>query len=202
MRKLAFTLLLAMTTFSAYSQAPDRSSTTEPKRTNLFVGNDTSGLMPINTILPKAADIESAAEKLSSRLRNQDPFGLETYPTDEVKPIVEDIEPRATARVTLNQALQTLKINGVNLAQREILIGGRNAFVGDVLELSFRDQLFQAQLIEVGASQIIFHDIQRKETGVLQHSVVPNLLIEPMREAASPLVDKMTPIEATTSKRK
>ena len=105
-------------------------------------------------------------------------------------------------RITLNQALQTLKINGVNLVGKEFLIGGRNALEGDVIELSFKGELFQAEVMEVTASQIVFRDLQRNESGVLSHKAVPNLSIEPMKSRTSPLIDKMTPMETSPSGKK
>lgn len=169
-----------------------------PQRQNLFVGSDTPGLLPLNKITPTAAELEIAAQKLSGRLRNQDPFDLATFPSQEAaQPLLDDELPRATVRITLNQALQTLKINGVNLVGKEFLIGGRNALEGDVIELSFKGELFQAEVMEVTASQIVFRDLQRNESGVLSHKAVPNLSIEPMKSRTSPLIDKMTPMETS-----
>ena len=174
-----------------------------PQRQNLFVGSDTPGLLPLNKITPTAAELEIAAQKLSGRLRNQDPFDLATFPSEEAaQPVLDDELPRATVRITLNQALQTLKINGVNLVGKEFLIGGRNAFEGDVIELSFKGELFQAEVMEVTASQIVFRDLQRNESGVLSHKAVPNLSIEPMKSRTSPLIDKMTPMETSPSGKK
>ncbi len=174
-----------------------------PQRQNLFVGSDTPGLLPLNKITPTAAELEIAAQKLSGRLRNQDPFDLATFPSQEAaQPLLDDELPRATVRITLNQALQTLKINGVNLVGKEFLIGGRNALEGDVIELSFKGELFQAEVMEVTASQIVFRDLQRNESGVLSHKAVPNLSIEPMKSRTSPLIDKMTPMETSPSGKK
>ena len=174
-----------------------------PQRQNLFVGSDTPGLLPLNKITPTAGELEIAAQKLSGRLRNQDPFDLATFPSQEAaQPLLDDELPRATVRITLNQALQTLKINGVNLVGKEFLIGGRNALEGDVIELSFKGELFQAEVMEVTASQIVFRDLQRNESGVLSHKAVPNLSIEPMKSRTSPLIDKMTPMETSPSGKK
>ena len=174
-----------------------------PQRQNLFVGSDTPGLLPLNKITPTAAELEIAAQKLSGRLRNQDPFDLATFPSEEAaQPVLDDELPRATVRITLNQALQTLKINGVNLVGKEFLIGGRNAFEGDVIELSFKGELFQAEVMEGAATQIVFRDLQRNETGVLSHKAVPHLSIEPMKSRTSPLIDKMTPMETSPSGKK
>jgi hypothetical protein len=103
-----------------------------------------------------------------------------------------------TPKVTLNQALQTLKINGVNLKNKEFLIGGRNACEGDVIELAYKTEIFQAQVVEVGAIEIQFRDLQRQEVGVLRHSIIPNLEIEPLQSVASRLESRMTPMETPT----
>lgn len=172
-----------------------------PKRAPLFVGADTAGYLPKTAILPTAATIEADAKKLSSRLRNMDPFGLSTFPREDSQPVFEDDTFRSTQKVTLNQALQTLKVNGVNLKRKEFLIGGRNALEGDVIELSFRGEVFQAEILEVGATEILFRDLQRNETGVLRHAIVPHFQGEPIRNVASRAEDHMTPMEPLTPPR-
>ncbi len=199
----AFAVLITMMGTLNAQSASKAAKVVTPQRKNLFVGNDTPGLLPTNKITPTASELEISAQKLSGRLRNQDPFDLATFPSeDAIQPILDDELPRETVRITLNQALQTLKINGVNLVGKEFLIGGRNAFEGDVIELSFKGELFQAQVMEVGATQIVFRDLQKNETGILSHKSVPNLSIEPMKSKASPLIDRMTPMETNTSSKK
>jgi hypothetical protein len=193
-------MVMACASSTAMAQRAKSGTTTKkapppPKRSALFVGADTAGYLPKTNILPKAAEIESRAQKLSSRLRNMDPFGLATFPREDSAPIFDDETMRVTQRVTLNQALQTLRINGVNLKRKEFLIGGRNAMEGDVIELAFKEEVFQAEVLEISATEILFRDIQRKETGVLRHSVVPHFDGEPMRNVASRAAGRMTPIE-------
>lgn len=195
--KAIYPLLFIVYCNSATMQASDKSPASSPAKQHnaLFIGGDTPGFLPPNKIVPSSTELEKIAEKLTSRLRNQDPFGLATYPTDELKPIMEDLEPRATVKPTLNQALQTLKLNGVNLGRQEILIGGRNAYVGDVVEIAYRGQIFQAQVLEISATQVVFLDMERNEKGVLTHKAVPNLALEPMKGTASSLFDKLIPVE-------
>lgn len=187
----------------AITQASDKSpvASSAKQQSALFIGADTAGFLPPNKIVPTAIELERIAEKLTSRLRNQDPFGLATYPTDELKPVMEELEPRATAKLTLNQALQTLKINGVNLGRQELLIGGRNAYVGDVLEIAYRGQIFQAQVLEISAVQVIFLDLERNEKGVFTHKAVPNLALEPIKGSATQLLKKLIPVEPAASER-
>ncbi len=172
-----------------------------PPRTQLFSGNDTGGLLPPNKLLPTAAEVEAQAQKLGVRLRNQDPFGLAMFPREDSQPVVEEDGLRLTPRITLNQALQTLKVNGVNLKRKEFLLGGRNAFEGDVLQLMFKGELFQAQVVEVGPTQILFRDLDRQETGILSHTVMPQLDIEPIRNVTPPLQGRVTPMEAANPKK-
>lgn len=164
-------------------------------RVALFAGNGTGSWLPKTEILPKADVIESQAQKLSTRLRNIDPFGLSTFPREDDSPIIEDDVYRATPKLTLNQALQTLKINGVNLQRKEFLIGGRQAAEGDVIELAFKGEVFQAQVLEVSETQLLFRDLQRDETGVLKHDIIPQLAIEPLQKVASKFESRMTPVE-------
>ncbi|WP_176159221.1 hypothetical protein [Prosthecobacter debontii] len=169
-----------------------------PVRGSLFIGNDKSPWLPRTTLLPTAASIETRAQKLSSRQRNLDAFGLSTFPREDDAPIIEEDVYRATPKITLNQALQTLKINGVNLQRRQFLIGGRQAEEGDVIELSFKNEIFQAQVVEVNATELHFRDLQRDETGVLKHTIIPQLNIEPLQKVVSQFESRMTPMEPST----
>lgn len=199
MKLIAATLfLMAMLTGMAHAQPAQaqRKPAPVPQRLALFTGTGpTTPWLPKTDILPTGEGVEKLAQKLSSRMRNIDPFGLQTFPREDAQPVLEDDGLRTTQRVTLNQALQTLKINGVNLKKKEFLIGGRNAFEGDVVELSYKGEVFQAQVVEVNGTQILFRDLQRNETGVLPHSVVPNVEFEPMRNIASRVEGRMTPLE-------
>lgn len=187
-------LLLAVTGIQAQQSSAKNKPAATP-RAALFMGNGTAGWLPRADSLPKADAIELQAQKLSSRLRNMDPFGLSTFPREDDAPVVEDDIYRATPKITLNQALQTLKINGVNLQRKEFLIGGRQAAEGDVIEMLFKTEVFQAQVIEVSATQLLFRDIQRNETGVLKHEIIPQLAIEPLQKIASQFESRMTPLE-------
>jgi len=192
-------ILLGLTLLSrswAVAQTPaPKSKAGVPPRAALFTGNGTAVWLPKTTLLPKADAIEAQAQKLSSRLRNLDPFGLSTFPREDDAPVIEDDIYRITPKITLNQALQTLKINGVNLQWKEFLIGGRRAAEGDVIELAFKGEIFQAQVIEVSATQLLFRDLKREETGVLKHDIIPQLAIEPLQRIASQFESRMTPME-------
>ena len=95
----------------------------------------------------------------------------------------------------MNQALQTLKLNAVNLETKEFIIGARSVFEGDVIELSFRGELFRALVVEVGATAVVFRDIDRAETGLMPHAMVRNLRLEPMQSTASRLEPHLAPLE-------
>jgi hypothetical protein len=166
-----------------------------PGRAALFIGNGSASWLPRTELLPKAESIEAQAKKLGVRQRNMDPFGLSTFPREDDAPVITEDVYRATPKITLNQALQTLKINGVNLPRKEFLIGGRRAAEGDVIELAFKGEVFLAQVIEVGTTQLHFRDLQRDETGVLKHDILPHLSIEPLQKIASQLEGRMTPVE-------
>ncbi|MDA0814826.1 MAG: hypothetical protein O3C21_20805 [Verrucomicrobia bacterium] len=176
------------------AQDPSDRSAGEPTQAPLFFGKDTATWLPDAKSLPTAADVEGTAQKLSSRARNVDPFGVPTFPTEEEDPGVED-SSRPTPKVTLNQALGTLKINGVNLVTKAFLIGGRNIFEGDVIELAFRDELFKALVVTVGATEIMFRDLTRDEAGVIPHSMVRQLQLEPLQPADATLKSRMSPME-------
>lgn len=167
------------------------------KRAPLFIGNGTASWLPRSEVLPKAEEIEALAKKIGVRQRNMDPFGLSTFPREDDAPVITEDVYRATPKITLNQALQTLKINGVNLQRKEFLIGGRRAAEGDVIELAYKGEVFRAQVMEVGATQLHFRDIERDESGVLKHDILPHLSIEPLQKIASQMEGRMTPMEPT-----
>ena len=166
---------------SAHGQVRSGRKAPPPKRTALFVGAEAGYLPRGLKLLPTASALEAQASKLSARVRNMDPFGLATFPREDADPLFDDESLRPTPRITLNQALQTLKVNGVNLQTKEFLIGGRNAQEGDVIELTFKEELFQAQVLEITASEILFRDLKRDESGVLPHKIEPQIPAEPIR---------------------
>ena len=184
----------------AAAQQPVRKKPAPPKRAELFVGSGNAPGLPTTSILPSAADVEAMAQKLGSRLRNMDPFGLSTFP-HEGDQVANPANPfRRTEKVTLNQALKTLRLTGISLEKKELLIGGHTVRVGDVMMLSFKNEIFLAQVLEMNAKRILFRDVKRKEAGVLTHSLLPHLEMEPMqsRSRREGLEGKVTPVEAST----
>jgi hypothetical protein len=195
-RLMLVLLLLLAAAVGVQAQVPARSA--EPvKRGRLFIGSDSSSAawLPKTTLLPKEQAMEEGARKLGARLRNIDPLGVPTFPREDSMPLFEEEELRETPRITLNQALQTLRINGVSLSRKEFLIGGRNVFEGDVIELLFKGEVFQAQVVEVGPAELRFRDLIRGEPGVLPHNLIPRLALEPLRRAAPLLDGKAFPME-------
>lgn len=173
----------------------------QPKKPE-FVGGEAPWLPKGVKSLPTAQDIEANAQKLSSRVRTLDPFAVSTFPREEDIAVEDENENRPTVRLTLNQALQTLKLNGVNVTQKEFLIGGRNVFEGDVIELSYKNEIFQALCVEVNATEIVFRDLQRGDVGIMPHNMVPKLQLEPMRKVASSLESRWAPMEPATPPKK
>lgn len=168
------------------------SKPTEP----LFFGRDTAPWLPKASTLPTSAEVEQAAQKLSSRIRNVDPFGVPTFPREDTLPVIIEEDPaRPTPKLTLNQALQTLKLNAVNLERKEFILGARSIFEGDLIELSFRGELFRALVVEVGSTEIVFRDIDRNETGIMPHAMVRNLRLEPIQTATSRLEPHLAPLD-------
>lgn len=205
LRFLLTTLLLLGSVVNAAAQkAPATSrkaAPAKPRAKELFIGSsNASGALKI-AILPTASDLETQAQKLSSRLRNVDPFGLSTFPREDEAVPAPDAPERPTERITLNQALQTLRITGINLSTKEVLIGGRSIFEGDVMMLSFKNEVFLAQVQQIGTTQILFRDLKRQESGALPHTLLPHLELEPMqsRSRKDSLEGKVTAIEPLNS---
>ncbi len=199
MKQFLLSFMMVITSLAAVQAQtkPAAPKATAPKRAPLFVGNGTAGWLPRTELLPNAETIEAQAKQLGVRQRNMDPFGLATYPRENDAPVITEDIYRATPKITLNQALQTLKINGVNLQRKEFLIGGRQAAEGDVIELTFKGEVFLAQITEVSATQLLFRDLQRDETGVLQHDILPQLNVEPLKKIDSQFQRRMTSVEPT-----
>jgi hypothetical protein len=198
--------LILIATFTAFAAtaftAPPVRKPAPGQAKPTFVGGEASWLPKGVKAFPTAQDVELKAEKLTSRTRALDPFSVSTYPREEDVAVVDENAARPTFRITLNQALQTLKLNGINLSQKEFLIGGRNVYEGDVVELSFKNELFQALVVEVNATEIVFRDLQRGDVGIMPHNMVPQLQLEPMRKVASSLEPKWTPMEPATPLKK
>lgn len=194
---LLTTAILAATLAAAPPAAPSAKPPPAARKPFQFFGQDTYKWVPQVKNLPAARDVEQMGRKLSSRVRNQDPFGIATFPReDSALPSMVEESNRPTPKVTLNQALQSLKLNAINLGTKEFLIGGRSVYEGDVMELAFQKEIFQALVVEVGATEIRFRDLQRDETGVLTHTLIPNLPLEPLRQKVSSLETRMAPVEA------
>lgn len=191
----AAALATAATTLAAPAPKSPASKPAE-KAKPLFFGIDTALWLPKAPSLPKAGDVEVLAQRLGSRVRNVDPFGVPTFPREDTLPLIVEEDPaRPTPKLTLNQALQTLKLNAVNLDTKEFIIGARSVFEGDVIELSFRGEIFRALVVEVGATAVVFRDIDRAETGLMPHSMVRNLRLEPMQATTSRLEPHLAPLE-------
>lgn len=201
MKTLSSLLILTLAAAVVANGAPPARTPTPPPKKPPFVGGDAPWLPKVKC-LPTLAEIEAAAQKLSSRTRTLDPFSVSTFPREDDKPVVEENENRPTLRITLNQALQTLKLNGINLSQKEFLIGGRNVYEGDVIELSFKNEIFQALCVEINATEIVFRDLQRGDVGIMPHNMIPKLQLEPMRKVASSLEARWTPMEPATPPKK
>lgn len=198
-RAFIFSLCIATVAgMSSFAATPGKKDGPPPKRAQLFMGNGTITWLPKSNILPSGADIETEARKLSSRLRNMDPFGLPTFPTEESQQPTEPQFDRPAQRITLNQALQSLKVTGINLEKKEILFRGRNVFQGDVMVIAYRNEVFLAEVLQVSSTQILFRDVKRLETGVLPHTLVPHLELEVVRKQPG-LEGKVSPMESTKS---
>lgn len=200
------TRLLTLAALAAWAMLPAMTSGQMPagakkappsKRTELFVGGSDLSWLPRTGFLPSAVDLQTRAQTMSSRVRNLDPFGLSTFPKEGDMEAPQSDLSRPSERITLNQALKNLKVTGINLKKKEILMRGQNIFEGDVMMLSFRDEIFFAQITEVGATQIVFRDIKRQETGVLPHSLIPHLNVEPIQQRSGQggLAGKATAME-------
>ena len=138
-----------------------------------------------------ADDKLTAAKNLGSKVRSIDPFGLPTYPkAAEEKPsdVLESAPSAAEPeRITLGHALRTIRINGINLDNGEVLIGSRNMFEGDTAEILYQGQVFMAELTEVSGYRLVFVDTKTKEEFSKALSLLPAPNFEPSKKLDSKL---------------
>jgi hypothetical protein len=69
------------------------------------------------------------------------------------------------------------------------------------MEISFLNEVFTAEVLAVGATQIEFRDSRRQETGVLLHALGRHLVLEPLQNRAhqARLAGKAAPMETIST---
>jgi hypothetical protein len=118
--------------------------------------------------------------KLLAHRRSNDPFGIAIGgkfkglpPVAEHSPVttnssVQSNKPVAADQLTLEKAVQQLPIGGVNIADREALIGYRSVHEGDLLVLELSGHQFVVWVQSIDRRGVQFCDINLQ-----QHAVKP-----------------------------
>lgn len=120
-------------------------------------------------------------EKLRNRNRDIDPFGCAMNPAKkaalviEAPPIPEKEEP-APERTSLELALQSLSVNGVNPDAKTVLMGARRYHLGDHLVVQHNETKFRLELSAVSLESITFSDLESGQKAVHQLAIAPQLL--------------------------
>jgi hypothetical protein len=175
------TRLLSILCLMAIGSGALPAQTPQPRDlSKIFMGASDAPWLPKTKgrTLPNLEVIEQRARKLAARQRNLDAFALPVFPR-EPAPKKTDKKPqlqREAERITLNEALQTLRISAINLRRGEFLINGHEVGRGDTLVLGYKGLTFEAVVSEVGPQEIRFKEQQSGETGVLPHRVLPRFV--------------------------
>jgi hypothetical protein len=113
-----------------------------------------------------AAQVAMREGPLLSHKRGVDPFGITIRgPYKGLPPVVEhpaeqpNLAATAANVPTLEKAVQALAIGGVNVGQREILIGSRSVLEGDLLVLESGGSRFVVWVQSVEEHGVVFCDI-------------------------------------------
>jgi hypothetical protein len=113
-----------------------------------------------------AAQVAMRVSPLLSHKRGVDPFGITIRgPYKGLPPVVEHqaeqpvLAATAVTVPTLEKAVQALAIGGVNVGQREILIGSRPVLEGDLLVLESGGSQFVVWVQSVEERGVVFCDI-------------------------------------------
>ena len=113
-----------------------------------------------------ATQVAMRVSPLLSHKRGIDPFGITIRgPYKGLPPVVEhaaekpNLAATAAKVPTLEKAVQALAIGGVNVGQREILIGSRSVLEGDLLVLESGGSRFVVWVQSVEERGVVFCDI-------------------------------------------
>jgi hypothetical protein len=147
-------------------------SPTPPSAASHVPASGASAASPFLNVLrlgESATQVATHESHLLSRTRGIDPFGIAIRgPYKGLPPVaqhpVEQPSPlnlaAAAAKVpTLEKAVQSLSIGGVNVREREILIGSRAVHEGDLLVLESGGSQFVAWVQSVEESGVMFCDV-------------------------------------------
>jgi hypothetical protein len=121
------------------------------------------------------------AVMLSTATRNLDPFGLSIYGDflalqNEQKSAADNaVQPQKDAIPPFVQAVQALKIVGLNLDAKAFFVGSRVISEGDAVTLSFKGQRFTLIVESVGVNIVVFRDSQTNQKAVARPRIVPSM---------------------------
>lgn len=137
------------------------------------------------------------SQKLSIASRTDDPFGLPVSGDLVGKRVVSSTE-LATGEIaeaqqekpTYVNAVNALKVNGMNFTKGEIIVGHRIVRIGDTLTLSYAGLSFVVKVVSVKRNVIVFEDMSagQQSEGAPSRTALNLTIIPPDRPAQfSPL---------------
>lgn len=115
--------------------------------------------------------------RLSTTTRTRDPFGIGMTEDIEVKALAKELpnELKAVAVPTLDDALRSLRISGVDAEKRQAFVGARPLYEGETLTVRHKGASFSARILQVTARSIIWEDVKTGVRSIVRLSLIPNI---------------------------
>lgn len=146
------------------------------------------GMCLAGTMVARGEEVSSAlptkgqqlVEKLRNRNREIDPFGCAMNPAKKAALVIEAPpvpveEVPASKRTSLELALQTLTVNGVNPGARTVLVGARRYRQGDHLVFQHEEVRLRLRVCDVALEAVTFSDLDTGEKAVHRLEIAPQL---------------------------
>jgi hypothetical protein len=151
-----------------------------------------SKYLVINRIGEPDQQVPFMDDKLAVHRRSTDPFGISSrgkfkgLPVIAEHPVTASGQPNQIVKAvqslvpdngpTLNQAVQQLAVGGVNIAEREILIGSQRLHEGDLLVLALSGRQFVVWVQSIDRRGIQFCDINLQQRALRSFRFGPSEL--------------------------
>jgi hypothetical protein len=151
-----------------------------------------SKYLVINRIGEPDEQVAFTDDKLAVHRRSMDPFGISSrgkfkgLPAIAEHPVTASGQPNQIVKAvqslvpdngpTLDQAVQQLAVGGVNIAEREILIGSQRLHEGDLLVLALSGRQFVVWVQSIDRRGVQFCDINLQQRALRSFRFGPSEL--------------------------
>ena len=118
-------------------------------------------------------------EKLESRDREVDPFGMAMDPEQELADIVVQSVDEETeeekVKTSLEEALSKFQVTGIFPGRKEIMIGAQTLRVGDRLLIKHQGAVFHLAIAGIDSKKVSLQDTETGEHASVPHGVLGGL---------------------------